>query len=102
MWRCADVLIARPRMEAIARALVLGLRMVSFLPGDKDGEQLASGLETRGLGVSADNAMLVSSALEPLLTSAARKDAVMEQKAEVAQETEDAIEAKLKLFGGPL
>ena len=67
LWRCADVVVARPRPRTAFRALVINAKMVSFLPEDADGEKLARDLENRGMGRSAANALLVSSALEPLL-----------------------------------
>lgn len=73
-WRCADAIIARPRPRAVARALVLGAPMVAFLPEDRVGERLAKGLEARGSGATATNALLVTSALEPLLAGGTRKD----------------------------
>lgn len=67
LWRCADVVIAKPRPRAVARALVLGARMVSFIPEERTGERLAKGLEARALGTTATNPLLLTSALEPLL-----------------------------------
>jgi hypothetical protein len=69
LWRCADAIVARPRTRAVHRALVINAKLVSFLPEDADGERLAAQLEARGMGSSAGNALLVSSALEPLLTT---------------------------------
>lgn len=69
LWRCADVVVARPRARSVSRALVINAKMVSFLPEDAAGEKLAQDLEVRGMGRSAPNALLVSSALEPLLAT---------------------------------
>jgi UDP-N-acetylglucosamine:LPS N-acetylglucosamine transferase len=74
LWRCADVVIARPRPHAIMRAIVLGARMVSFLPDDRVSERVAKSLEQRGLGTMAANALLLTSALEPLLRANPRGD----------------------------
>ncbi|WP_428262176.1 MGDG synthase family glycosyltransferase [Haliangium sp.] len=74
-WRCADVVVARPTQTSVARAMVLGARMVAFLPEDGEGERLAQAVEARGLGTSAGSALLLSSALEPLLGRAPRSDA---------------------------
>ena len=66
-WRCADIVVARPSDRAVAHAMMIGARMVAFMPQDSYGEALASGLESRRLGTVAGNALLLSSALEPLL-----------------------------------
>lgn len=76
-WRCADVIVSRPRPQSVARTLVLGARMVSFLPEDKSGQELAKALEERGIGVAAANALLLSSALDPLVQKAARTDSLV-------------------------
>lgn len=67
LWRAADIVVARPTDTAVARALALGAWMVSFLPEDKRAEALAAAVEARGLGTTATSALLLSSALEPLL-----------------------------------
>jgi hypothetical protein len=41
--------------------------MVSFLPEDKRGEHLARAMESRGLGGTASNALLLSASIDPLL-----------------------------------
>lgn len=66
-WRCADIVVARPSDRAVAHTMMVGARMVAFMPQDSYGEALAKGLESRRLGTVADNALLLSSALEPLL-----------------------------------
>jgi hypothetical protein len=73
-WRCADVVVARPTPAAIARAMVLGSRMVSFVPEGSEGTQLARAMEARGLGTSAGSILLLSSAIEPLLGRPPRSD----------------------------
>jgi hypothetical protein len=73
-WRCADVVVARPTPEAIARTMVLGGRMVSFMPEGREGTHLARAMEERGLGTTAGSILLLSSALEPLLGKPARSD----------------------------
>lgn len=67
-WRCADVVVARPAPRSVARTLALGARMVSFLPEGREGAALARALEARGLGATASTTLLLSSALEPLLS----------------------------------
>ncbi len=78
-WRCADVVISRPSPRAVARTLVLGARMVSFLPEDKRGQEIAKALEERGIGAAAANALLLSSALDPLVQKPARTDSLIGQ-----------------------
>lgn len=73
-WRCADVVVARPTPLAVARSMVLGSRMVAFLPEGREGNQIAKALEARGLGTTAGSILLLSSALEPLLARATRAD----------------------------
>ncbi len=67
LWRAAEVVIARPREAAVQRALMVGARVVSFLPEGPDEEAAAKALLERQRGATADNALLLSSALEPLL-----------------------------------
>ena len=71
-WRCADVVIARPTDRSVTRTLLVGARMVAFMPQDSYAEGLARAMESRRLGTSAGNALLLSSALEPLLRKKAR------------------------------
>lgn len=73
-WRAADVIVARPRPRAIARALVLGARMVGLAPETEEEEALIAALERRGLGRAASNPLLLSGVLEPLLRESARTD----------------------------
>jgi hypothetical protein len=67
LWRCADVAVARPRLRAAMRTLAINTRMVAFLPEDDAGERLARDLEARGMGARAQSALLVASAIEPLI-----------------------------------
>ena len=69
LWRCANVVVARPRPTAVARALLVGARVVAFSPDDEQGRRLAIALEGRGVGQAASNALLISAALEPMLAS---------------------------------
>ncbi|HWN71283.1 MAG TPA: hypothetical protein VNM90_26780, partial [Haliangium sp.] len=59
---------------AIARTMVLGGRMVSFMPEGREGAHLAKAMEARGLGTTAESALLLSSAIEPLLGRPPRSD----------------------------
>ncbi len=69
-WRAADVVIARPRTPAVARAMAVGARMVALAPEDGAGKSLAESLEARRLGVAAQGPLFVSSALEAVLAAA--------------------------------
>ena len=73
-WRCADVVVARPTPAAIARAMVLGSHMASFVPEGREGAHLARAMEARGLGTTAGSILLLSSAIEPLLGRPSRSD----------------------------
>lgn len=66
-WRAADVVVARPSADAIARALIVGARVVSFSPEDAGATTRARAIEERKIGAQATNPLLLSSALEPLL-----------------------------------
>lgn len=76
-WRAADVVVARPSAQAVARALAVGARFVSFMPDDAGAISRAKALEQRHIGVQAQNALLISSALETVLRSGARSDSLI-------------------------
>jgi len=69
-WRAADVVIARPRTPAVAKAMAVGARMVALAPEDGAGKALAESLEARKLGIAAQGPLFVSSALEAVLAAA--------------------------------
>lgn len=73
-WRCADVVVARPRAAAVARALAVGARLVALGPEGKEGERLARAVEARGLWATAASPLLVSSAIDELLGRGPRSD----------------------------
>ncbi len=66
LWRAADVVVARPRPQTVAKAMAVGARMVAFAPDDGSGKALVAGLEARGQGLGAQGALFVSSALRLL------------------------------------
>ena len=72
LWRCADVVVARPSWAVAARALAVGTPMVLFSPDGAEDEKLIQGLEQRGFAVPAANTLMVSSALEGVLKRGAR------------------------------
>ncbi|MCG8425563.1 MAG: hypothetical protein MJE77_47395, partial [Proteobacteria bacterium] len=75
LWRCADVIVARPTDVTVARAMLLGAHMVAFLAEGSYGQTLARSLESRRMGSAAANPLLLSSALEPLLRKKRTKNA---------------------------
>ncbi|HKE16114.1 MAG TPA: hypothetical protein VKB80_14660 [Kofleriaceae bacterium] len=72
LWRAADVVVARPRPQTVAKAMAVGARMVAFAPDDAVGKAMVAGLEARRQGVAAQGALFVSSALDSLLSAAAQ------------------------------
>ncbi len=65
LWRAADVVVARPRAEVIARVLLLGAKLVALLDdADEAGVRAAAALEARKRAVSARGLLLLASALE--------------------------------------
>ncbi len=66
-WRAADVVVARPRASTVAKAMAVGARLVAFSPDDAIGKSVVEGLEARRIGVGAQGALFVSSALEAVL-----------------------------------
>ncbi len=75
LWRAADVVVARPRPQTVAKAMAVGARMVAFAPDDGAGKALVAGLEARGQGIGAQGPLFVSSALETMLAAGAQKAA---------------------------
>ncbi|MFT3699423.1 MAG: hypothetical protein QM831_40115 [Kofleriaceae bacterium] len=65
LWRAADVIVARPRPEAISRTLLVGGKLVALIddqvPG---GQKLAAALETRKRAIQARGLLMLASALE--------------------------------------
>ncbi len=67
-WRAADVAVARPRPRAIARALLVGARLLALVDdGMPDAAKIAAALEARGKGVGARGVLLLTSSLETAL-----------------------------------
>src|SRR5512140_1357018 len=65
LWRSADVLIARPRSEVIARVLLLGGKLVALVDDNIAGSaRAAAALEARKRAVAAKGLLLLSSALD--------------------------------------
>jgi hypothetical protein len=67
-WRAADAIVARPRAATVARAMLVGGRMVALVDdGAAALARLATALEGRRRAVAARSPLLVSSALEAAL-----------------------------------
>ncbi len=71
LWRCADVVIAKPSVAAISRVGSVGAAMVSYSPEDTAEMRLADAVEDRGQGATASNALMVGTALTRALKARA-------------------------------
>lgn len=70
LWRCADVLVARPQSQTLARALLLGTPLVALV--DESGAPLteqSTALASRRAGVAINSVLLISGALETLFAN---------------------------------
>lgn len=68
LWRAADVVVARPRLEAVAKAVLVGARLVVLADDAVPGSaRTAAAVEQRRLGVAARSPLLVAAALEQML-----------------------------------
>jgi UDP-N-acetylglucosamine:LPS N-acetylglucosamine transferase len=75
-WCCADALVARPTDRAVSRSLQLGVPLVCLSPEGGAESRTAKELEARGLGVAAQSPLMLSAALERLLSGSRKKSAV--------------------------
>jgi hypothetical protein len=72
LYRAADAIVARPRPAVIARALLVGGRLVALADDAiAGGVRAVAALEARKRAIAARNVMLVSGALEAALKTAA-------------------------------
>lgn len=70
-WRAAEVIVARPRTRTVARAMLVGARLLALVDDEVSGAaRIASALELRGRGAGARGVLLVSSGLEMLMRTA--------------------------------
>jgi UDP-N-acetylglucosamine:LPS N-acetylglucosamine transferase len=67
LWRCADVIIARPTARAIHAAAAVDAGLVALEPDGARQEADVRGLIERHAGAAATRILFVSAALEPLL-----------------------------------
>jgi hypothetical protein len=69
-WRAGDVVVARPTARAIARAQLIGARMIGLLDDPAEaGARALKALEARGAGAAAPSPLLVASAIEAALAA---------------------------------
>lgn len=71
LWRVADVVIARPRPQVIARVQLVGGKLVALVDDHAEGSAaLADAFERRRQAVAARDLMMLSSAVESALRAA--------------------------------
>ena len=64
-WRAAEVVVARPRPEVVAQAMLVGARLVALIDDTvPSSAKVATAIEGRRRGVAARSLLLVSSALD--------------------------------------
>ncbi len=67
LWRCAEVAVAVPRADAIAKAALIGARLVALVDDTVPGAATAAAaIEARRRGTAARSVLLVSSAIDAL------------------------------------
>jgi hypothetical protein len=72
LWRAADIIIARPRSETIARALLVGGKLVALVDDNIAGSaRAAAALEARRRATPAKGLLLLSAALDAAFGGAA-------------------------------
>ncbi len=65
LWRVADVIIARPRPEVVARTMLVGAKLVALVDDSvAGGARAAIALESRKRAIAAKGLLLLASALE--------------------------------------
>ncbi len=70
-WRAAEVIVARPRARTVARAALVGARLLALVDDEVPGAaRIATALEQRSRGLGARGILLISSGLEALLRTA--------------------------------
>jgi hypothetical protein len=102
-WRAADVVVARPTTRAVARARLVGARLLALIDDEvPQASKIAAALEARGVGAGARGLLLLSSGLEqamaaagtPLPRSPDGADQVIEVIAAVAGDRRAVIEER--------
>ncbi|HSD89135.1 MAG TPA: hypothetical protein VLB44_16515 [Kofleriaceae bacterium] len=65
LWRAADVIVGRPRLEVVSRVLLVGGKLVALIDDNvPNAAQTAASLEARKRAVAAKGLLLLSSALD--------------------------------------
>lgn len=65
LWRAADVIVARPRPEVIARVMLVGGKLVSLVDDQlPSGARATTALEARKRAIAAKGLLMLSSALD--------------------------------------
>jgi hypothetical protein len=65
LWRAADVIVARPRPEVIARVMLVGGKLVAIIDDQQpSGAKLAASLETRKRAIAARGLLMLASAMD--------------------------------------
>ena len=65
LWRAADVIVARPRLEVVSRVLLVGGKLVALIDDNvPNAAQTAASLEARKRAIAAKGLLLLSSALD--------------------------------------
>ncbi|MEO8554809.1 MAG: hypothetical protein ABI678_32750, partial [Kofleriaceae bacterium] len=64
LWRAADVIVAKPRAETVARVLLVGGKLVALIDDQPNQQKLATALEARKRAVSARGLLMLASALD--------------------------------------
>jgi hypothetical protein len=84
LWRCADVVVARPRVPPLHAAATAGCLVAALEPrGDEISE--ARALAERGMGGAIPQALLLAASLDPLLARRPPAPAALDGAAEVAR-----------------
>ena len=65
LWRAADVIVARPRPDVIARVMLVGGKLVALIDDQiAGGAKLAAALEARKRAIAARGLLMLSSAMD--------------------------------------
>ncbi|HEY1818284.1 MAG TPA: hypothetical protein VGG74_38345 [Kofleriaceae bacterium] len=65
LWRAADVIVARPRPEVVARTLLVGGKLIALIDDlVPDGAKLAAALEARKRAIATRGLLLLASAMD--------------------------------------
>lgn len=64
LWRAADVIVAKPKPETVARVLLVGGKLVALIDDQPNQQKLATALEARKRAVSARGLLMLASALD--------------------------------------